>query len=57
MPGSGSLDGNLDLSGDPTGCIRGIELFTNTFETGGRRSKTYNWVNGMTTTDSTGGVM
>ena len=44
----------LDLSGDPVGCIRGVELFTNSYETGGRRSVTYNWVSGMSVTDSTG---
>ena len=50
MPGIG-----LDLSGDPTGCIRSVELFTNTAEVGGWvRSNTYTWVSGMVATDSTG---
>ena len=45
---------NLDLSGDPVGCIRGVELFTNSYETGGRRSVTYTWVSGMSVIDSKG---
>ena len=57
VPGSGTrADVNVDLSGDPTGCIRGIELFTNTYTTGGWSSTTYNWVSGLTTTDSNGAV-
>lgn len=47
---------SLDLSGDPVGCIRSVELFTNSYETGGRRSRTFTWVSGMSMTDSTGAV-
>jgi len=52
---SGSIE-SLDLSGDPVGCIRSVELFTNSFETGGWYSTTFTWVSGMTMTDSTGVV-
>jgi hypothetical protein len=56
LPGSGSNSGSLDLSGDPTNCIRSVELFSNAYTTGGRRSITYNWVSGLKTIDSTGAV-
>ena len=56
LPGSGSNSASLDLSGDPVNCIRSVEIFDNTYTTGGWSSSTYYWVSGFTTTDSTGAV-
>lgn len=53
---SAGSSGNLDLSGDPVGCIRSVELFTNSYTTGGWSSTTYTWISGMSVTDSTGAV-